>query len=294
MGNRSASRIYPMPIKLAAAIGVCLCAALCLALASCGGRRSAAADPEEEREMTLSVFAASSLTETLTELGEQYQLEHPRIRVVFSFGASGDLARQIQSGAECDLFLSGAYPQMDYLDGALRSDPARNPEKLNLLWDGTRVDLLENRVVLAVPEGNPGGVESFSDLARRLRAGEVFAAVGGPDVSLGWYTRRIFDYENINEDAVSSCLTYGSSAKEAATLTASAAVDCGIVYATDAVGLEVIDEAGPEMCGRVAYPAAVLSESAHRPDALEFLDYLSTPEASALFAAAGFTPLAGT
>lgn len=251
-------------------------AALCLALvlsltARCG----------KKEDVELTVFAAASLTETLTELAAKYQAAAPGVSICFNFDSSGTLQTQIQEGAVCDLFLSAAPKQMD----ALEAD--------NLLEDGTRLDLLENKVALAVPEGNPGGVEGFDELAERLKAGDVFLAVGGGDVPVGQYTRKIFEYYGIDEAAVSGCLTYGSNVKEVTSQVTEAAVDCGVIYATDArsAGLAVVDEALAEMCGQVIYPAAALKSSRYGGEAKAFLDYLRTPEAAAVFEAVGFTPL---
>jgi len=259
-----------MMIKKKSAAALCL--ALLLSLTACGGKSG---------DVELTVFAAASLTETLTELAARYQSATPGVSISFNFDSSGTLQTQIQEGAVCDLFLSAAPKQMD----ALEAD--------GLLEDGTRLDLLENKVALAVPEGNPGGVESFDDLAERLKAGDVFLAVGGGDVPVGQYTRKIFDYYGIEEAAVSDCLTYGSNVKEVTSQVAEAAVDCGVIYATDAcsVGLTVVDEAAPELCGQVIYPAAVLKDSRYGDGAKAFLDYLRTPEAAVVFEAVGFTPL---
>lgn len=122
--------------------------------------------PEEEsapaeKAVTLNIFAAASMTETLEEIGLMYAEEAPEVELVFNFDSSGTLKTQIQEGAECDLFISAAQKQMNQLD--LAADPAVNEEGLDYVLEGSRVDLLENKVVLAVPDGNPAGIESFED-----------------------------------------------------------------------------------------------------------------------------------
>ena len=89
-------------------------------------------------------------------------------------------------------------------------------------------------------------------------------------------------------------LTYGSNVKEVTTQVIEGAVDCGIIYATDAysAGLESVDEATADMCGQVIYPAAVLRNSAHPDEAKAFLDYLTGEDAGRVFESVGFTPLA--
>ena len=94
--------------------------------------------------------------------------------------------------------------------------------------------------------------------------------------------------------ASSGVLTYGSNVKEVTTQVSEGAVDCGIIYATDAfsAGLVTVDEATADMCGQVIYPAAVLKNSAHADEAKAFLDYLTTDEAGKVFESVGFTTLA--
>ncbi len=270
-----------------------LALALTLSLTACGGNPEAPIDAGAE-PVELMVFAAASLTETLTEIGEQYRAVAPAVTLTFNFASSGDLLTQIQEGADCDLFLSAAQKQMDALDGALAGDGLRNPGGLDLLAPGSRVDLLENKVVLAVPEGNPRGVGSFDQLAEALGGEEpLLLAIGNSDVPVGQYTLKILEYYGLSEAALNGAgvLTYGSNVKEVTTQVGEAAVDCGIIYATDAfsAGLEVVDRATAEMCGQVIYPAAVLREG--RTEAAQaFLDYLQTDAAMAVFESVGFSP----
>lgn len=259
--------------------------ALALCLTACG-----APSPAEP----LHVFAAASLTESLDAVIARYE-ERSGVEVVPTYDSSGTLKTQIQEGAVCDLFLSAAQKQMDALDGALASDPEKNPDGLDLIDSATRRDLLENKVTLAVPADNPKGVDSFDVLAERLQAGDVLLAMGNSDVPVGQYTLKIFDYYGLSEEALRSAgvLTYGSNVKEVTMQISEGAVDCGVIYATDAFseGLTVVDSATAEMCGQVVYPAAVLKNSAQPDAAQAFLDYLSSPEAAECFEAVGFTPV---
>ena len=262
---------------------------LALLLSACGGLSDSAPEGAE-----LNVFAASSLQEALDAVIEDYRKIAPEITVLATYDSSGTLLRQIQEGASCDLFLSAAPKQMDALDGSLIGDGEKNPDGLDLLAEGSRVDLLENRVVLAVPEDNPAGITSLEQLADLLKTGDVLLAIGNSDVPVGQYTQRIFSYYGIDENAVSDKLTYGSNVKEVTTQVIESVVDCGIIYATDAfsAGLTVVDEATAELCGQVLYPAAVLKDSAQPEAAQAFLDYLRTDEARARFEVVGFSPLA--
>ena len=179
------------------------------------------------------------------------------------------------------------------MDGSLIGDTEKNPDGLDLIVTDSRVDLLENKVTLAVPEGNPKGIENFDQLAQLLKSGDVLLAIGNSDVPVGQYTQKIFAYYGLDEAAMTDCLTYGNNVKEVTTQVSEAAVDCGIIYATDAfsAGLTVVDTATAEMCGQVIYPAAVLNITQHEAEAKAFLEYLTGPEASAVIEAVGFSPI---
>ena len=261
-----------------------------LGLTACGDTETSgiqeteegAGEPQESTEaVELYVFAAASLTETLDEIIEDYKSVVPNVTITPTYDSSGTLLDQIQAGAECDLFLSAGASQMDTL------------EEDGGVLEGSRLDLLENKVALAVPEGNPKGIESFDQLAELLKSGDVTLAIGNSDVPVGQYTQKIFTYYGLNEADISSCLTYGSNVKEVTTQVSEGAVDCGIIYATDAfsAGLTTVDGATAEMCGQVIYPAAVVASSQHPDEAQAFLDYLTTDDAGAVFESVGFTPL---
>ena len=274
-------------------------AALSLAmLAGCGASQSsdsAAEDTGSADSAELTVFAAASMTETLNRIAEDYKAVAPNVTLTFNFASSGDLLTQIKEGADCDVFISAAPKQMNALDGSLKDDTDKNPDGLDELQSGTRIDLLENKVTLAVPEGNPKGVQSFDDLADKLKSGDVLLAIGNSDVPVGQYTQKIFSCYKLDEKALADAgvLTYGSNVKEVTTQVSEGTVDCGVIYATDAfsAGLTVVDEATAEMCGQVIYPAAVMKNSANPDAAKAFLDFLSTDEAMACFEAVGFSPM---
>lgn len=275
------------------------CSLILTALFGCGQASQTAdgaQDAQSAQTTELTVFAAASMTETLNQIAEDYKTVDPNVSLTFNFASSGDLLSQIKEGADCDVFISAAPKQMNALDGSLKDDADKNPDGLDELLDGTRIDLLENKVVLAVPEGNPKNIDSFDKLADQLGAGEVFLAIGNSDVPVGQYTRKIFAHYGLDEQSLTDAgvLTYGSNVKEVTTQVSEGAVDCGIIYATDAysAGLESVDEATADMCGQVIYPAAVLRNSAHPDEAKAFLDYLTGEDAGRVFESVGFTPLA--
>ena len=274
-----------------------LALSMALALTACSGSADTDSTTDDTTETTaepveLHVFAAASMQESLDQVIEAYKAVAPEVAVVATYDSSGTLKTQIQEGADCDVFISAAHKQMNQLDA---EGGEENTEGLDLVNSATRLDLLENKVTLAVPEGNPKGIESFDQLAELLASGDVFLAMGNSDVPVGQYTQKIFTYYGLNEETLASSgvLTYGSNVKEVTTQVSEGTVDCGVIYATDAfsAGLTVVDEATAEMCGQVIYPAAVMKNSANPDAAKAFLDFLSTDEAMACFEAVGFSPM---
>jgi len=255
-------------------------------LTGCGSKK--------EEDVTLIVFAAASMTETLTELGNKYMEEHENVDIVFNFQSSGTLKTQIQEGAECDIFISAGQKQMNQLD--IKVSAEVNTDGLDFVLADTRFDILENKVALAVPDGNPKGINSYDDLINGLKNGTVMLAMGNSDVPVGQYTQKILKYYGLSEEelAAKGVITYGTNVKEVTTQVSEATVDCGIIYQTDAfsAGLTVVDTATAEMCGQVIYPAAVLNITKNEEAAKAFLDYLTGDAADTVFEKVGFTPIA--
>ena len=276
-----------------------IAAVMVLSFAACAAPATEeTAAPEEtvpEAEpVELIVFAAASMTETMNQIAEMYKTVAPNVTLTYNFDSSGTLKTQIQEGAECDLFISAGQKQMNQLD--ITADPEVNTDKLDFVLEGTRVNLLENRVTLCVPEGNPKDIKSFDDLADKLKEGSVLMAMGNSDVPVGQYTQKILAFYGLDEEklAKDGVITYGTNVKEVTTQVTEASVDCGVVYCTDAfsAGLTPVDYATKEMCGQVIYPAAVLNISGNQEAAKEFLAYLQTDEAMKVFEAVGFASVA--
>ena len=286
--------------------------ALAFSLAGCGGGASSAASPSSAASagsgaasasasqtetggepVELTVFAAASLTETLNRIAEDYKVVAPNVTLTFNFDSSGTLKTQIQEGAVCDVFLSAGQKQMDQLDKT--ADASVNTEGLDFVAEGTRVNLLENKVALCVAEGSDASIASFDDLAKALEGTDILMAMGNSDVPVGQYTQQILAYYNLDEEALANAgkITYGSNVKEVTTQITEGSVDCGVVYCTDAysAGITPVDYATEEMCGQVIYPAAVLNVSQHSEEAQAFLDYLQTDAAMQVFEEVGFSPV---
>lgn len=270
-------------------VTLALSLSLALSLAACGGgaapsqapettapaAESAPAETPAATAVELHVYAAASLTESMNQIAENYKAVAPNVTITYTFDSSGTLKTQIEEGGDCDLFLSAAQKQMNGLAEGGYID------------EGSRVDLLENKVTLAVPQGNPAGVASFED----VNTDKVkMIALGNSDVPVGQYSQELFTAMGV-WDAIQDKITFGSNVKEVTTWVGESTVDCGVVYATDAfsAGLEVVAEADPALLtNQVIYPAAVLAASAHKDEAQAFLDYLKTDESVAVFEGVGF------
>ena len=259
-------------------------------VSSVAGSAAASSEAASGESVELIVFAAASLTETLNAIAETYSAENPGVTFRFNFDSSGTLKTQIQEGADCDLFLSAGQKQMNQLDSTASAEV--NTEGVD---SDSRVDLLENKVVLCVPENADKGIDSFDSLAEHLKAEDILFCMGNSDVPVGQYTQKILACYELDEAALAAAgvITYGSNVKEVTTQVSEASVDAGVVYCTDAfsAGLKVVDEATKEMCGQVIYPAAVLKTAPNAVAARKFLEYLQTSAAGEVFESVGFTAL---
>lgn len=285
--------VFALTLSLAGCGGGASSAASSPAASASSGAASASTSRPEGEPVELTVFAAASLTETLNRIAEDYKAVAPNVTLTFNFDSSGTLKTQIQEGAACDVFLSAGQKQMDQLD--ITADPDMNTEHLDYVAEGTRVNLLENRVALCVAEGSDAAITSFDDLSNALKSDDILMAMGNSDVPVGQYTQQILSYYGLNEEELANAgrITYGSNVKEVTTQITEGSVDCGVVYCTDAysAGITPVDYATEEMCGQVIYPAAVLTVTRHADEARAFLDYLQTDAALQVFEEVGFSPV---
>ena len=285
-------------------LSLALAGALTLSLAACGGGTTGTAETPAANSTTpaaettapqaepveVVVFAAASLEATLTEIADLYKEVAPEVTLTFSFESSGTLRTQIIEGAVCDLFISAGQSQMNDLEAG------QNDTGADFVYADTRIDFVENKVVLAVPDDNPKDIETFSDLATDKLS---LLCIGNDDVPVGSYSLEILDTLGIDIAQLESDgkVTYASNVTEVANQVKEGAVDCGIIYATDAYTYEltVVDQATADMCSQVIYPAAVMKSSsgeAAEAAAQAFLDYLHTDESAiAILENVGFTVL---
>lgn len=262
-------------------------------LTACGPKTEPTESSSGEEPVEVIVFAAASMEASLDQIAELYKAENPNVSLTFNYDSSGTLRDQIKDGAECNLFISAGQKQMNALD--INDTTGKNEDKNDYVEADSRINLVENKVVLAVPESNPSNINTFADLA-----GDQFSllCIGNSDVPVGSYSLEILDSLGISIEKLEqdSRVTYATNVTEVATQVKESVVDCGIIYATDAAthGLTVVDQATEEMCSRVVYPAAVIKGGTERAsqEAQAFLDYLHTDaEAVAVLEDVGFTVL---
>lgn len=236
---------------------------------------------EGTEKKKITVFAAASMTETMEQIKKVYEEKHKNIELVYTFDSSGTLKKQIEQGAQADIFISAAQKQMNALDKTKTADAKV------VIDEASRFNLLENKVVLAVAKGNPAKVEKFEDLAND---NITKIALGNSDVPVGQYSEELLKNLKIWEK-IQPKVTLGSNVKEVTTWVKEGVASCGIVYATDAysAGLEVVATAKKGMIKTpVLYPAAVLKDSKNAKEAKEFLEFLKGDECKAIFEKVGF------
>jgi molybdate transport system substrate-binding protein len=231
--------------------------------------------PQGKTDLTVS--AAISLKDALDEVQQRYTAENPSISVADNYGASGTLEIQIEQGAPVDVFLSAAPKQMDAL------------ESKGLILEGTRKDLLRNEIVLIVPKDSSLAISSFEDLTH---ANVKQVALGEPTVvPAGQYAKEVLTNLGIYE-AVNSKAVLAKDVRQVLTYVETGNVDAGIVYATDAQSsskVKVVAQAPEKSHSPVIYPVAAVKSSKNPSAARAFIDFLSGPQARAVFQKYGFS-----
>src|SRR5215469_7898979 len=218
---------------------------------------------------TITVFAASSLKETFTKLGSQFEAAHPGDTVKFSFGASSTLATQITSGAPADVFASASPKNMDTVVSA---GDASSPQ-----------NFAKNTAEIAVPPSNPANVTSVADLAKS----SVKVALCQPQVPCGVVAGEVFKNAGITVNPV----TLEPDVKSTLTQVELGNVDAGVVYVTDvlAAGAKVMGITIPANDNAsTLYPIAAISNSKNLSVAQQFVAYVLSPAGQKVLTAAGF------
>lgn len=248
---------------------VIMTVAIIAAFAGCGRK--------EEAKTEITVLAAASLTDVCDELKTAFEEENEGVTVTFSFGGSGALQAQIEEGAPADMFISAATKQMEELKAQ------------GLMDEDSITELLENKVVLIVPEGNPAGINSFEEVTKAALIGLGETA----SVPVGQYSEEIFTSLGIWEQ-VKAKANFGSDVRTVLSWVEAGAVDCGVVYATDAMtgeNTETVCSAPADTHKPVIYPAGIIKASEKKEAARAFMEFLEGDDAAELFEKYGFTVL---
>jgi molybdate transport system substrate-binding protein len=224
---------------------------------------------------SVTVFAAASLTDGLKSVADAYQAK-TGTKITLSFGASSTLARQIEQGAQADIFMSADSDWMDYL------------QKKDLILPATRRDLLGNRLVLvAAADSKPIKIAPGFDLATALGDGRL-ALADPASVPAGKYAKAALTSLGV-WDGVAAKVAQAENVRVALEYVARGEAPYGIVYATDAKVAPSLRVAGvfPENSHPpILYPAALIKTAS--PGAKAFLDFLSGEQARTIFKKAGF------
>ena len=237
-------------------------------------------NPSQAAPLTqLTVSAAASLKNVMEEIELLYPKKHPETEIIYNFASSGSLQRQIEHGAPVDVFISAATKQMDAL------------EKQDLLLTETRRDLLKNQMVLVTPTSNKNNnlkLDNFDDLTTK----EITTiALGEPNsVPAGKYAQEVLTYFKI-ADKVNSKAVYGKDVRQVLNYVATGNVDAGIIYHTDAQvsdNVKIVAIAPETSHSPVIYPIAIIKDSDNPEAARELVEFLTTPEAQAVFEEYGF------
>ncbi len=224
---------------------------------------------------TLTVSAASSLTNVFKEVAAAYSKAHPDTQIQYNFAASGALLQQIRQGAPVDVFASADQKSMD--------DAAQG----GLLDEATRKNFVRNEVVLIVPAASNGAVRDLQSLeapaVNRIAVGNVAS------VPVGRYTREGLEKSG-QWDTLAPKFIFAENVRQVLDYVSRGEVQAGFVYATDAAvrsdKVNVVQALSINTV--VSYPVAVIKSSAHAAQARSFVQFLASEQAQAIFANAGF------
>lgn len=230
-----------------------------------------------EKQKELLIAAAASMKPAMEELLEDYRKQHPEIKIQITYGGSGTLEQQIRQGAPIDLFLSASVDNMDTLG------------EDDLIIDKTRVDLLQNQLVLIESINNTINLQGFNDLVKASRI-----AMGDPrSVPAGKYAYEVCQSLGLWED-VEKLVVYGKDVTEVLTWVASGNADVGMVYSTEASlsdQVRIVTQAPEGSHSRIIYCAAVVKETSDEREGMELINYLISPGAQEVFFKYGFLPI---
>jgi molybdate transport system substrate-binding protein len=254
-----------------------------LTFAGCGSKTEESAAPaategQTDKAVEINISAASSLTDALTEIQAEYAKES-KAALLFNFGASGALQKQIEEGAPCDLFLSASKANMDTL------------EQEGLIVSNSRKDILGNTLTLVAAKEKADVIKGYETLAT---ADVASISLGTPEtVPAGKYAQQALQNLGI-WDQIQDKIVYAKDVKQALEYVDTGNTDCGLVYKTDAMtmktGVAVMDLPA-DSHDPIVYPAALIKDSAQQDAAAKFFEFLQGDKAKSIFEKYGFAVL---
>jgi molybdate transport system substrate-binding protein len=240
-------------------------------------------NPGPSQIKTLTVFAAASLTDVFKEIGKEFESTNPGVRVIFNFAGSQLLRMQLEQGARADVFASADHKNMDLLISE------------NLVASNSNQDFATNQLVIILPPGNPGGLETLNDLSNP----DLKLILADPSVPAGNYARQVLSKmskdpaygEEFTSAVLSNIVSNETDVRQVVTKVELGEADAGIVYISDVVavpGLGTIPI--PEQFNIIAqYPIAILSTSPNPDLSAAFVTYVLSPACQAILEKWGFT-----
>lgn len=229
---------------------------------------------------TLTVFAAASLTEAFTEIGNNFQSANPNVVVTFNFAGSQALSTQIEEGAPADIFASANKTEMDkLLEG-------------NFVAQGVPQTFLTNKLVVVLPADNPADIDSLED----LEISGIKIVLAAEEVPVGRYTREALEKmnsqfgDNFSQNVLANVVSNEDNVRQVLTKVQLGEGDAGVVYTSDAVSAPELQtiEIPAELNVIASYPIAPLVESNNTELAQAFIAYVLSDEGQAVLQKWGF------
>lgn len=263
-----------MKVKTRILIILALVLLAAMVVTGCGGAKET--PPAAQQPVELNISAAVSLKDALSEIQKNYQAKYPHVKLLYNLGASGSLQKQIEQGAPADIFISAAPKQMDDL------------EAKNLVNKATRKNLVENKLVVVIPNESKLNITKYEDLTQaavqKIAIGETAV------VPAGQYAEQVLKKLSI-WDKIKDKVVFAKDVRTVLTYTETGNVEAGIVYKTDAASSTKVKVAATAPEGShqpIIYPIAVLSGTKQQKAADEFVAYLFSAESKAIFEKNGF------
>ncbi len=254
-----------------------------IVLAACQANPAATSQVEGDRWSELVVFAASSLTDAFTEIGQAFEAQNSGVKVSFNFASSSDLALQLSEGAQADVFASANQKQMDKANEAGR------------IADGIEI-FATNRLVVIVPADNPAGIQAPIDLATE----DIKLVLAAPDVPARDYAEEVLDKlsadpaygDGFKAAVLTNLVSEEANVRQVVTKVSLGEADAGIVYTSDVTpdvaGTVLRIEIPDEFNVIASYPIAAVKDAPHAATARAFIDFILSQDGQAILRKWGF------